>query len=134
MFVRTQEGPRNTSSSMMIPSYMETLFCILTLLPMTTPPATMVFWPRLQPAPIFAPAQTWLKCQMRVPSPISHGSSMTTVGWMLSVLKDRKYLPSCFNDIRQTFRADWYQFAVLLQRCLASLQDTKHPDATSRIG
>jgi hypothetical protein len=55
--------------------YTETLFWILTLLPIATPPATKTFWPRTQPLPSFASAEMWQKCQIFEPSPISHGWS-----------------------------------------------------------
>src|SRR5262245_38086586 len=48
---------------------------------MRTPPATMVFWPKLQRRPMRAPPNTCAKCQMLVPSPITAPSSTTAVGW-----------------------------------------------------
>ena len=39
----------------------------------TTPPATKTFCPSTQPRPIVAPAMTWQKCQICVPSPMEQG-------------------------------------------------------------
>ena len=54
---------------------MDTLFWILTLLPMRVPGITTTFWPKLHRSPITAPAMTWQKCQILVPAPIWQGSS-----------------------------------------------------------
>ena len=58
--VNTMEGPQKTSSSRTTPSYTDTLFWILTLLPMTTSRATSTFCPKLHPRPMRAPGITWL--------------------------------------------------------------------------
>src|SRR5215472_8432114 len=79
--VNTIEGPQKTSSSSSTPVYTETLFWILTLLPIRQPGDTTTFCPRLQRLPILLPDIMWEKCQIRVSSPISQGSSMTTLGW-----------------------------------------------------
>ena len=42
---------------------------------MRTPVAMKTFWPMLQPLPMALFFMTWLKCQIRVPSPIVQGSS-----------------------------------------------------------
>ena len=60
---------------------MLTLFCTFTLLPSFTPGLTTTFWPMLQRSPITQPGIRWLKCQMRLPSPMVQPSSMTAVGW-----------------------------------------------------
>src|SRR4051812_46372003 len=74
-FVNTIEGPQNTSSSSTTPVYTDTLFWILTLLPMTTPGETTTFWPMLQRAPIRAPVITCEKCQIFVSLPMTQPSS-----------------------------------------------------------
>src|SRR5690606_18959649 len=73
--VKTQLGPQKTSSSRVTPSYTETLFWILTLLPIRTPFMTTTFWPSEQPVPITAPGMTWQKCQILVPPPTDAPSS-----------------------------------------------------------
>src|SRR5262245_52526501 len=47
---------------------------------MTAPAPTKTFWPNVQPGPTRAPAMTWQKCQIRVPSPMAAGASTTAVG------------------------------------------------------
>src|SRR6267143_3451314 len=74
-FVSTQLGPRNTSSSTTTPVYTETLFCILTLFPISTPPSTLTFCPITHFWPICAPFITCEKCQIFVPGPIFAPSS-----------------------------------------------------------
>jgi hypothetical protein len=59
---------------------MDTLFWILTLLPIRVPGITTTFWPRLHRSPITAPGMTWQKCQILVPFPMTAPSSMTDVG------------------------------------------------------
>src|SRR5215469_6907958 len=74
--VNTHDGPQNTSSSRISPVYRETLFWILTLFPTTTSAAIETFCPILQFWPIRQFFSRWQKCQILVPAPISHGSSM----------------------------------------------------------
>src|ERR1700741_2442327 len=81
--VKTMEGPQKTSSSSSTPVYNETLFWIFTLLPTETPELTSTFWPRIQRLPSLELTITWEKCQILVPSPISHGSSIAAVAWAL---------------------------------------------------
>ena len=50
--VNTQEGPQKTSSSRVMPLYTETLFWILTPLPMKVLLSTNTFWPKLQRSPM----------------------------------------------------------------------------------
>src|SRR5262245_8053824 len=69
-FVNTMDGPQNTSSSRITPSYNDTLFWILQLSPMRTRFITTTFWPRLHRCPITAPDITWLKCHTLVPAPM----------------------------------------------------------------
>src|SRR6476659_7303920 len=71
--VNTIDGPQNTSSSRTQPVYTDTLFWILTLLPITTSGETTTFCPMLQPAPIRQFFMTWEKCQILVPGPIVQG-------------------------------------------------------------
>src|SRR5262249_17731321 len=66
---------------------MATLFWTFTLSPITTPPATMVFWPKLQRRPMRAPPNTCAKCQMLVPWPIRAPSSTTAVGWTKALMR-----------------------------------------------
>src|SRR5450759_1207238 len=73
--VKTIDGPQNTSSSSSTPSYTDTLFCILTLLPILTPFITTTFCPSEQRSPITAPPSTWQKCQTFVSGPICAPSS-----------------------------------------------------------
>src|SRR6185369_2704304 len=79
-FVNTHEGPQKTSSSSSTPSYTETLFWILTWLPILAPAATNTFWPMVQSLPIEAPAITWEKCQTFVPLPIEQPGSPHALG------------------------------------------------------
>jgi len=58
-----------------MPVYTETLFWILTLLPITTSLATSTFCPQDAALADLGPRITWQKCQIFVPAPISHGSS-----------------------------------------------------------
>ena len=60
---------------------MLTLFCTLQLAPMRTVPATKQFCPNEHAGPITAPELMWQKCQIRVPMPMSTGSSTTAVAW-----------------------------------------------------
>jgi Pyruvate/2-oxoacid:ferredoxin oxidoreductase delta subunit len=59
----------------MHPVYTDTLFWILTLLPIATSGEITTFWPMLQPAPMREFFITCEKCQIFVPGPIAHGSS-----------------------------------------------------------
>src|SRR2546423_14585708 len=79
--VNTIDGPQNTSSSRITPSYTETLFWILTLSPITTSRATKTFWPSEQPRPMRAPDMTWLPCQILVPSPTDAPESTLADSW-----------------------------------------------------
>ncbi len=47
-----------------------------------TPFPIITFWPTVQSRPMRASAMTWLKCQMRVPSPISARSSTYALSWI----------------------------------------------------
>lgn len=87
-FVKTQLGPRKTSSPRVTPWYRLTLFCILQFDPVVTPDATNAFWPRDVPVPSRAFFITWQKCQTLTPSPSSAPSSMTA-------LSCTKALPKC---------------------------------------
>src|SRR5207245_7369735 len=78
-FVNTTDGPQNTESSRVTPSYTETLFWIFTPAPTTAPGATYTFWPSEQFAPTRAPLATCEKCQMRVSAPTAAGSSTQAV-------------------------------------------------------
>lgn len=78
--VKTIEGPRKTSSSIVTPSYKETLFCIFTLLPTTTFRSTKTFWPRLLFSPISHPGIRWQKCHMYTPAAIMEPSSTALEG------------------------------------------------------
>src|SRR4051812_42432816 len=69
-FVKTHDGPRNTSSSMTTPEYTATLFWILTLFPMSVAPSMLTFCPMTHDLPMRAPFITWAKCQILVPAPI----------------------------------------------------------------
>src|SRR3954452_15867313 len=80
--VNTHDGPQKTSSSSSTPSYTETLFWILTWLPILPPAATNTFCPMVQSLPIEAPAITWEKCQIRVPLPIEQPGSTQALGWI----------------------------------------------------
>jgi hypothetical protein len=73
--VNTIDGPQKTSSSRVQPVYTDTLFWILTLLPITTSGEITTFWPMLQPAPIRVFFMTWEKCQIFVPAPMEDGWS-----------------------------------------------------------
>ena len=79
--VKTMLGPQKTSSSSVTASYTDTWFWILTLRPMTTSLPTNTPWPREQPSPMRAPAQTCAKCHTRVPAPICAHSSTMALGW-----------------------------------------------------
>jgi hypothetical protein len=79
--VNTIDGPQKTCSSSTTPVYRLTLFWILQWSPMRTPDATKTFCPIVQFRPMTAPAITWQKCQIRVPSPIVHGWSTRLLGW-----------------------------------------------------
>src|SRR6266511_143909 len=74
-FVNTIDGPQNTSSSRVTPSYTETLFWIFTPSPILTCGSMTTFWPIRQFFPICEWCNTWDTCQMVVPSPISTSSS-----------------------------------------------------------
>src|SRR5262245_1992842 len=80
-FVNTIDGPQNTSSSRVTPSYTETLFWILTPLPTRTFGPITTFWPIRQFLPIWEFLNTCDTCQMVVPSPISTASSMKADSW-----------------------------------------------------
>ena len=108
-FVKTMEGPQNTSSSRTTPEYTETLFCIFTLLPIFTSGERTTFWPILQLFPICAPGITWLKCQIFVPSPTRHDLSTIAVScekkgfeWLLPFRST--VAPCCFKESWQAFR------------------------------
>ena len=73
--VKTQDGPQNTPSSSVTPLYSDTLFWILQPSPTVTSGPTMTFWPNEQSRPIRVRGRICAKCQMRVPAPISQGSS-----------------------------------------------------------
>src|SRR5437762_4508003 len=69
--VNTMDGPQKTSSSSTQPVYTETLFWILTLLPMVTSGEITTFCPILHFSPIRQFFIMWQKCQIFVPTPIS---------------------------------------------------------------
>src|SRR4051812_34976607 len=81
---------------------MATLFCTFTLLPMVTPSATMVFWPKMQRPPMTAPGLMCAKCQIFVPSPMVAPGSMMAVGWA-------KKLMGGNDEIRMTNDENWDQ-------------------------
>ena len=73
--MNTIDGPRNTSSSHVTPSYRLTLFCTFTFRPSVTRGITTTFCPSEQCSPITAPGITWQKCQIIVPFPTSAPAS-----------------------------------------------------------
>src|SRR5207244_9570096 len=83
--VNTADGPTNTPSSRTTPRYTDTWFWILQPSPMTTPVSTYTEKPTEQSRPMTLPPRTWLRCQMRVPSPTRASSSTIALGWIIVV-------------------------------------------------
>src|SRR5262249_43113441 len=79
--VKTIDGPQNTSSSRVTPSYTETLFWILTPSPILTLGPTTTFWPIRQFFPMCEFFNMCETCQMVVPSPILTFSSTNADSW-----------------------------------------------------
>src|SRR5262249_4756933 len=91
--VNTIDGPQNTWSSSLTPSYSDTLFWMRQFSPTVTLP-TYTFCPRTQRGPILAPGDTWQKCQIFLPAPMSAAAAMYALAWAKSGV------PAMANRIR----------------------------------
>src|SRR5262245_8619371 len=112
--VNTIDGPQNTSSSRVTPSYTETLFWIFTLLPMLTFGPITTFWPIRQFLPRRELLNTWETCQIVVPSPISTSSSMKADSWTKYVGRGR--VEAVPEDEVLCSKASWQRWSTVRTR------------------